>query len=400
MIELNNLILNASTSTEFLKDTGGADSEHLLDLETLDTTQDQSVDPNSFVLFLAQVLSLNNTDANAKEPAVEELASIVDETKADSTEEIKLEGSADTAEVNLDNNIALAWINSESYNPPKTNELLQEAVVPFDSIADKKLTNPNAIPKELAALINETNTDKSKGSELAIDLADNKQANADSNQAKPATPINAIIAEIIQNFQGRNPTPTATSPVSLEQVGLSGASKLKSDSNNADYLQDLSALTQTLGTEPKTIVNNPASKMLNIPVPINNPQWADQFSDHVVWLGQQSIKSALIKINPEDLGPIEISIKMVKDSASVTINSHSAHVCSIVDQSMSRLRDMMAYQGLDLAEVEINLSNDSQNANSQGNNSQQTIANNAEDEVLLTPLSKKPINKGLIDYFA
>ncbi len=46
---------------------------------------------------------------------------------------------------------------------------------------------------------------------------------------------------------------------------------------------------------------------------------------------------------------MEISVKMVKDSAVVTINSHSAQVRDSVDQAIPRLRDMMAEQGVNFS---------------------------------------------------
>ncbi|AWN74354.1 flagellar hook-length control protein FliK [Legionella anisa] len=143
-----------------------------------------------------------------------------------------------------------------------------------------------------------------------------------------------------------------------------------------------------------------APKALTIPIEINKPEWAKQFSDHIIWLGQHEVKSALIKINPEDLGPLEISIKVINDSASINITTHSHQIRAIIDQSLPKLQAMMAEQGLNLSEVHID-SDDSTRQSSQQNSSSQEEATLAvEDEKGITPLKNKKAPKGLVDYFA
>jgi flagellar hook-length control protein FliK len=124
-----------------------------------------------------------------------------------------------------------------------------------------------------------------------------------------------------------------------------------------------------------------------------------------VWLGQNDIKSAVIKISPEELGPIEINVKVVKDNASVNIISHSAQVRDLVDQAIPRLRDMMAEQGLNLSDVQVNAEQRSNQFAQSGNsnNDQQheatSSASDADDEIqLISSVKKGP--KRLVDYFA
>lgn len=118
-------------------------------------------------------------------------------------------------------------------------------------------------------------------------------------------------------------------------------------------------------------------------------------------MGHQGVKSAVIKINPEDLGPLEISVKVVKESASVNVISPSSHVHEIVDQALPKLREMMAAQGLDLADVTYGTgtSADSRQSDQQNNGTNQTMTQDVDEGALVTSLKKRP-SKGLIDYFA
>jgi flagellar hook-length control protein FliK len=145
------------------------------------------------------------------------------------------------------------------------------------------------------------------------------------------------------------------------------------------------------------------TKTLEIPVPVTHPQWGDKFADHIAWLGKNEITSAMIKIHPEELGPIEINIKVVKDVASVNIISHSAQVRDIMDQAIPKLRDVMSAQGLNLSEVQIS-ADQRGNAFAQNNNNQQqqdeaAVFYDGDEDVQMVSSVKKP-PKGLVDYFA
>ncbi len=152
--------------------------------------------------------------------------------------------------------------------------------------------------------------------------------------------------------------------------------------------------------ENHTPAFDPTLQTLTIPIGIDKPEWSQQFSDHIVWLGQQEVKSAVIKIHPEDLGPLEINIKVINDSASVSITIHSHHVREIIDQSLPKLQAMMAEQGLNLSEVQIDSDASPRQFSQQNNDTQEELTHTLEDEMGVTPLKNKKAIKGLVDYFA
>lgn len=162
------------------------------------------------------------------------------------------------------------------------------------------------------------------------------------------------------------------------------------------------SLNQALSGDGKSAV---PTQSLSIPVNVNNPQWSNQLSNHIVWLGGQEVKSASIKINPEDLGPIEISVKVDKDSASASVNiiTHSAEVTQLVHDSLAKLKEMMADEGLNLSDVHVGSDKDANSSqfSQNGTPNQQQSLNDGADESLqqITPLTKQP-PKGIIDYFA
>ncbi|EHL29011.1 flagellar hook-length control protein FliK [Legionella drancourtii] len=137
-----------------------------------------------------------------------------------------------------------------------------------------------------------------------------------------------------------------------------------------------------------------------IPTDVDHPEWSKHFSDQVMWLGQQGIKSAVIKLHPEDLGPLEISIKVVNDSASINIASHSQQVRDLIDQSLPRLQEMMAEHGLNLSEVNIDSDTKERQFERHENSPSADLISHLEEDAILTPIKNKAVPQGIIDYFA
>lgn len=152
--------------------------------------------------------------------------------------------------------------------------------------------------------------------------------------------------------------------------------------------------------EGRTPILDNVSQTLMIPIEVDKPEWSKQFSDQIIWLGQQDVKSAVIKINPEDLGPLEINIKVTNDIASINIVTHNHHVRDIIDQSLPRLQAMMADQGLNLSEVQIDSDANPRRFSQQNDSTQEQLTQTFEDEIGVTPLKNKGKMKGLVDYFA
>ncbi len=444
MIDLTHFLFNSISfleSTTATQETSDSDLPVEFSNEPID--QDNSVDPSSFVLLFADILAnypdknesksnecvpessiVNTTNLNSSVPVLnsqsqknKELST--DEAKIDeqiiqqdkpiiNTETIvaheekrivdfefhteaepiitnnsinfSLEVKQSPLDI-LENNVAMAWINSENFQPPQP--------VPLSESMDSSDNLEYDFSRELEEFI--ADIDES------IEPALKKEAPIDSDQV-----INSFNDQLFVNKNdnlsknshvmsiAKNNPFVVKSEIKLEpeieSIVLSGA-------------QDTTQAQVFSIRENQPLNDSSITKSLDIPVDISDSQWTEKFSKHIVWLGQQGLKSALIKIHPEDLGPLEISIKVVKDSASVSIHSHSSHVCNIVDQALPRLREMMAEQGLNLSDVYVGSDESSRQFSQNNYGSDEVIAMHTEDEVQAVPLAKKE-RDGLIDYFA
>ena len=101
-------------------------------------------------------------------------------------------------------------------------------------------------------------------------------------------------------------------------------------------------------------LNSLNSAMTTLNTPLQNPAWGQGVADRVAWMVQGNLQTAQIKLNPANLGPMEIKLSVQDDNKTqITFVSHHAPVRDALDAAMPRLREMLESQGIDLADVNV-----------------------------------------------
>lgn len=120
----------------------------------------------------------------------------------------------------------------------------------------------------------------------------------------------------------------------------------------------LPAVTSALVAAPMTSqggVHSPASAALALVVdtPLSNPNWGNAMAARLVWGAAQGMQSASIEINPRDLGPVSVNLRVSGDEANITFVSQHALVREAVEAALPRLRELFSGDGINLGEVDI-----------------------------------------------
>lgn len=396
MIELNNLLLATLVNFD-----SGKECLDFHDIDELNTdiefndndtlsSDELELSPQSFLLLMAQVVTDNsdeatspvvnaNTDKKSTDSNPPEISYETVNNRTQNQNQSQLQPELLDSETNVRNqlqlvapkNIALTWIDSEDYLPPNghSHEIISESyplitgdMPTFDDFKEKLLpTKDIQIKLERAA---------------SYISPESKEDLFTSDSTKP------------------------NEPISTPQIDQ-GLIEKHLVSDGEIQFHPIQTVNYSPGSSDSTTVQTDArQRVVEVPVNINHEQWADKFSEQIIWLGHHSVKSALIKIHPEDLGPVEISIKVVKDAASVNINTHNNYVKDIVDQALPRLREMMAEQGMNLSEVNVQSDANSRQYSQSKDESAAILNQESEQEIQgTTRLNRRP-PKGLIDYFA
>lgn len=84
-----------------------------------------------------------------------------------------------------------------------------------------------------------------------------------------------------------------------------------------------------------------------------NPNWGKAMGEKIMWMANQQLSSADIRLDPPELGSLQVKISVQQDQATVTFVSPHPQVRELLDQQVNRLREMFAEQGLQLGQVNV-----------------------------------------------
>ncbi len=112
---------------------------------------------------------------------------------------------------------------------------------------------------------------------------------------------------------------------------------------------DIQAATESAKTTANTVMERAVN--------IARPEAAGQLAERVRMLVNQGNMSADIRLDPPDLGSMQIRISMNGEQASVSFVVQSQQARDMLDQAVPRLRDMLAERGIELGQSSVEQQN-------------------------------------------
>lgn len=88
-------------------------------------------------------------------------------------------------------------------------------------------------------------------------------------------------------------------------------------------------------------------------VDLRHPQAPQQIAETVVWNVGKGMSEVQIRLNPEDLGPIEVQLKLDGDKVAVRFDMADASVRDVVQTSLPNLASLLAARGLQLDQAQV-----------------------------------------------
>lgn len=139
------------------------------------------------------------------------------------------------------------------------------------------------------------------------------------------------------------------------------------------------------------------------PLNLGQNAWEANLGSRLQMMVGQNIQTAEIRLDPPELGALDIKIKVNNDVASVNITSPHSHVREALESAVPKLREMFAESGVALGDVNVGQgSNSEQQQASEGEAGSGILHFNAEDEISTDPvtLTRKVESNGLLDIYA
>lgn len=160
-------------------------------------------------------------------------------------------------------------------------------------------------------------------------------------------------------------------------------------------------------TESASVVTHVAPPLpLAVDIKVGTPGWDTAFSQRVAWAATNQHQVAELRLNPPNLGPIEIRITVSNDQATAVFVSAHASVRESIEAALPKLREMMGESGLTLGNVNVS-SQSFQQHQQAGQDQEKSTAKQggvmselALDSALPGLSSLAVVRNGLVDIFA
>ncbi|MGU3524229.1 flagellar hook-length control protein FliK [Enterobacteriaceae bacterium C23F] len=156
----------------------------------------------------------------------------------------------------------------------------------------------------------------------------------------------------------------------------------------------------TIGPVLSTSSRMPAplssQSVATIPHALETPEWKQAVSQQVVLMSRNGVQNAEIRLHPEELGSLHITLRLQQEQAKIHIVSDHAMVRQVLEQAIPQLRTAMADSGIQLGQANVSADNpfadrqmNGEHGSGERHASPQSEDNGAEEEsvpVVLTPM--------------
>ena len=133
----------------------------------------------------------------------------------------------------------------------------------------------------------------------------------------------------------------------------------QTESRTTDGIQNLvnnaavAVSSAPVSTTPTTtsVVTSPSTPLLN--AQLGTPEWQQQLGQQVMMFNRQGLQSAELRLHPQDLGSIQVSMKIENNQAQLHFVSGHSAVRSAIEAAMPDLKTALADNGISLGQSSV-----------------------------------------------
>ncbi|BDS21522.1 flagellar hook-length control protein [Enterobacter roggenkampii] len=209
--------------------------------------------------------------------------------------------------------------------------------------------------------------------------------------------------------QAKNSDPalSGNAPATPAVAATAEKQELASSSSSASPTATLAPIMSSHAT------SQTAATVATAPVlsqPLGTHEWQQSLSQHITLFTKQGQQTAELRLHPEDLGQVQISLKLDDNQAQLQMVSAHSHVRAALEAALPVLRTSLAENGIQLAQSSV--SSESFAGQQQQSSSQQQHQasrsgntggfNDESDELLPVPAALQSAARGnsAVDIFA
>ncbi|RLQ17486.1 flagellar hook-length control protein FliK [Vibrio sp. SBT000027] len=218
-----------------------------------------------------------------------------------------------------------------------------------------------------------------------------QQLASQQGNAVPMQQQAALDPSLTAQSLAMNATPAATKASSTDALlkagagaaALSGLGKAgaKEDSKDSTFAQQIASAagaqgTATVGSAPTRAEIQAAQQA---PLQLTKELANEQVAEKVQMMMSKNLKNLDIRLDPPELGQMKIRMTMNNDVANVHFTVSNQQARDVIEQTLPRLREMLAQQGLQLADSSVQQQSSGQGQDRYNNGEQQSGTNRTND---------------------
>lgn len=327
--------------------------------------------------------------------------------------------------VNPEYGVRGAALKEQTFQSPQTGLKPAEDGVDSDEVAKQAVIAESSISEKAVEATHQTSSSQVQASQ---EIASSKNVTVDARaEAKPAIaassqPQPAVVATSNQQNSGDNGA--ANQQQSGSQQFRDALIAQRTDANARDsadtsraVLGNSFVLSGQSAPEPAARLNaslsgfqqlqqmyagdNSSQVALGAGARFGTAAWTPSMSQRIAWMANQQVSHAEIRLDPPDLGTLNIRLTVQNDQASVSFVSPSPQVRDALEQQMPRLREMLEEQGIQLENGDVSAETGSRereaNERNPGNGG---LGEEDNAEAVPSVMASVNGNLTLVDYYA
>ncbi len=297
----------------------------------------------------------------------------------------------------------LAAATQQNASSPQT-PITAEATTTSQSPVIAQIVVPTGVPGENPASPKRAGVSPSAAAKT--DLAE-KQQGVDQNIPTPnavsvtrGTSTPSVDSKKDVAFNNMLETITAAAGAKLADKDEKSAALAAAPQPNANVQASIQSATSPI------VPSGVLPVQVSINTPVSNEKWGDEFNQKITWLSNQKEQTAELHLNPPQLGPMDVVLKVSGDQATALFTSPHAAVREAVEQALPKLREMLAGSGIMLGNATVsdqtprNRQNENENKASNSRSAIGGIADSSTIGNLNVRVSPITRHNGIVDTFA
>lgn len=191
---------------------------------------------------------------------------------------------------------------------------------------------------------------------ISSEEGDTTTAQSKNSESALLVPVNAKSSDSTASGKTSvNPGAVAIDPAFQQVMGNVSKDIDKENSSsapNATITNNVISTASALLTPTSTsTVSAPATPLLNSQ--LGSPEWQQALGQQILMFSRNGQQTAELHLHPQDLGSIQISLKLDNDQAQLSMVSNHSQVRAALEAAMPQLRASLAESGINLGQSNV-----------------------------------------------